>query len=89
MIARANKNIETKFYHAFKKNANTMIHVRFEGRSYDLTAAQLNLNGNLSDKVIKRQVATFLDVRVHDLREYVLDRRPDGTIIIRPEAVYG
>lgn len=66
-----------------------MIHVRFQGRSYDFTAAQLNLNGNLSESKIKSQVATFLDASVSDLNNYVFDRRPDGTIIIRPEAVYG
>lgn len=66
-----------------------MVHIRFEGRSYDLAERQLNVTANMNDGAIKERLAQHLDVRVERLQEYVIDRRPSGDLIIRPEAVYG
>ena len=30
-----------------------MVHVRFQGRSYDITQSQINLDSNMSDVAIK------------------------------------
>lgn len=66
-----------------------MVHVRFEGRSYDLTRRQLGLNGHGRDADIKAGLAHHFDVSPERFSVYVVDRRPNGDLIVRPEAVYG
>ncbi len=66
-----------------------MIHVRFEGRSYDFNERTLGLIGLQSDLEIKTVLAQHFDVEAKRLDEYIVDRRPNGEVIIRPEAVYG
>ncbi|MBX3249274.1 MAG: hypothetical protein KF901_19005 [Myxococcales bacterium] len=66
-----------------------MIHVRFEGRSYDFDLAELPLNAALTDQTIKQRVAQKLDVGLDRLASYVVDRSPTGHVIVRPEALYG
>ncbi len=66
-----------------------MVHIRFEGRSLDITETQLGITTGMSDVAVKEQVSRHLDVNVNRLSAYVLDRRPSGDLIIRPEAVYG
>jgi hypothetical protein len=67
-----------------------MVHVRFEGRSYDLDERNL-LNGSdtMSDTTIKAGLAQHFDVALSRLDGYVVDRLPGGDLIVRPEAVYG
>jgi hypothetical protein len=43
----------------------------------------------MSDVAVKKQVARYLYVSSERLDAYVVDRRPSGDVIIRPEAVYG
>lgn len=66
-----------------------MVHIRFEGRSYDVTEQQLEVTTNMSDRAIKEQLSHYLDISTNRLQDYVIDRRPSGDLIIRPEAVYG
>ncbi len=66
-----------------------MVHIRFEGRSLDLTEAQLGITANMNDQVVKEHVSRHLDIHANRLASYVIDRRPSGDFIIRPEAVYG
>jgi hypothetical protein len=66
-----------------------MVHVRFEGRSFDIAEAKLGIAGNASDTAVKERLSQHLDVAQDRLNEYVVDRRPSGDVIIRPEAVYG
>lgn len=66
-----------------------MVHVRFEGRSYDFSEDQLGITSQMNDHAVKEQVAKHLEVNRNRLGMYVIDRRPSGDIIIRPEAVYG
>ncbi|MEO1174983.1 MAG: hypothetical protein AAFX94_23450 [Myxococcota bacterium] len=66
-----------------------MIHVRFEGRSYDIESDALKLGVSANDRDIKFAVARHLDVRVERLHGYVIDRPGTGVVIVRPEAVYG
>lgn len=66
-----------------------MVHIRFEGRSYDVTEQQLEVTTNMSDREIKEQLSHYLDTSTNRLQDYVIDRRPSGDLIIRPEAVYG
>lgn len=66
-----------------------MVHVRFEGRSFDVAENRLGINASTSDVAIKERLSQHLDVAQERLSEYVIDRRPSGDVIIRPEAVYG
>ena len=65
------------------------IHVRFEGRSQRLNAAQLGLSANASDLSIKQAVAHNLDVATAQLKFHVVERHENGNITVRPEAVFG
>jgi hypothetical protein len=66
-----------------------MVHVRFEGRSFDFTEGQLGLQTVTSEQVLKERLARHFDVRPESLHPYVVDRTPRGDTIVRPEAVYG
>jgi hypothetical protein len=66
-----------------------MVHVRFEGRSFDVCEEQLGLMVGMSDRQILELLAKHLDVSLKRLDFYVVDRSPGGNLIIRPEAVYG
>ncbi|MBD1931900.1 MULTISPECIES: hypothetical protein [Cyanophyceae] len=66
-----------------------MVHIRFEGRSYDITENQLGVTAGMNDKAVKERLAQHFDVRRDRLETYVIERRPSGDLIIRPEAVYG
>ena len=66
-----------------------MVHIRFEGRSYDMTETQLGVMAGMNDTAVKERLAQHLDVSQARLQSYVVDRRPSGDLIIRPEAVYG
>lgn len=66
-----------------------MVHVRFEGRSYDIAETQLGVTAGMSDTTVKERLAQHFDVKRDRFEPYVIDRRPGGDLIIRPEAVYG
>lgn len=66
-----------------------MIHLRFEGKSYDFSRRELRLNGQPSDEQLKQRLAQLLDIAVSRLSAYVVDRPVTGELIVRPEAVYG
>ncbi|HZT42524.1 MAG TPA: hypothetical protein VFA07_10040 [Chthonomonadaceae bacterium] len=66
-----------------------MVHVRFEGRSYDLTEQQIDVRQGMSDTEIKERLAQHFEVARNRFTSYVVDRAPSGNLIVRPEAVYG
>jgi len=66
-----------------------MVHLRFEGRSYDLAERQLELNAGMDDRAIKQRLAQHFEVGLDRFQSYVVDRSPSGDLIVRPEAVYG
>ena len=66
-----------------------MVHVRFEGRSYDVPETQVNITTGMNDNQIKECLSRYFDVNLGRLSDYVIDRPASGDIIIRPEAVYG
>lgn len=66
-----------------------MVHVRYEGRSFDVPERALQLTAAASDREIKQQLARHLQLRAEALSQYVVDRRPSGDLVVRPEAVYG
>jgi hypothetical protein len=66
-----------------------MVHVRVEGRSYDLTEQELGLQMGMDDADVKERLARYLEIAPQRLKDYVVDRSPRGDLIVRPEAVYG
>ncbi len=66
-----------------------MVHIRFEGRSYDVAEQHLGIQVGMGDSTLKEQVARHLEIPVNRLDTYVVDHRPSGDVIVRPEAVYG
>ena len=66
-----------------------MVHIRFEGRSYDIAENQLGITTGMNDKAVKERLEQHFDVRSDLFQSYVVDRRPSGDLIVRPEAVYG
>jgi hypothetical protein len=66
-----------------------MVHVRFDGRSFDVNEQDLRLSPGMGDAEIKERVARHFDVCPDRLKEYVVDRVANGNLIVRPEAVYG
>jgi hypothetical protein len=66
-----------------------MVHVRFEGRSYDIAETQLGVTAGMNDTTVKERLAQHFDVKRDRFQSYVVARRPSGDLIVRPEAVYG
>ncbi len=66
-----------------------MVHIRFEGRSLDITETQLGISAGMNDGAVKERVSRHLDVNINRLSSYIVNRRPSADLIIRPEAVYG
>jgi len=66
-----------------------MVHIRFEGRSYDLRPEQIHIRANMNDKEVKQILARHFDVAPNRFNEYVVERTENGDLIVRPEAVYG
>ncbi len=66
-----------------------MIHVRYEGRSWDVPAVELGIRPNTSDAEVTAAVARFLEVPVAKLASYVIEHYANGNITLRPQAVFG
>ncbi|QIZ71069.1 hypothetical protein [Oxynema aestuarii] len=66
-----------------------MIHIRFEGRSYDLEETDLGISDRTDNHEIFDRLARHFEVKRDRFDRYVIDRRPSGDYIVRPEAVYG
>lgn len=66
-----------------------MVHIRYEGRSVDVGEQQLGVHAGMNDREIRQQVARHFEVGAKRLEDYVVDRTPNGDLVVRPEAVYG
>jgi hypothetical protein len=67
----------------------TMLHVRFEGKSYDFGADQADVDRSMDDGQVRRATARLLEVDPSRLAGYQVDRPESGELIVRPQAVYG
>jgi hypothetical protein len=65
------------------------VHVRFGGRSFDITFSSINVDSTSSDREIKRALARHLDVSETKMNDYVIDRHRNGNVTLRPQAVFG
>lgn len=66
-----------------------LLHVRYDGRSFDVALSELDLGAGSGDAVVKRAVADYLNVPAGHLRHYVIDRHANGNLTLRPQAVFG
>ena len=66
-----------------------MLHVRFEGRSYDVPVSHLRLANRAQDADVRQAVAAHLDIGLHRLRSYTVERHRNGNMTLRPQAVFG
>ncbi len=64
------------------------IHVRFAGRSEELSTAQLKQADLASDSAIKHALASYFDLPQFYFDDHVVVRN-NTAIIVRPEAIYG
>ena len=72
----------------FQQNA-PLLHIRFEGRSYDVPLSELDLGPLSADEDVRTALANYLDVSTRSLRSYVVERHANGNMTVRPEAVFG
>jgi hypothetical protein len=67
----------------------TLVHVRFNGRSFDIPMRDLDIGTGSNDADVKTALAHYMDVPARELSGYVIDRHETGNWTIRPEAVFG
>ena len=70
-------------------NDAPVLHIRFEGRSFDIPLADLDVGVMSADADVKGALARYLDVAEAKLRDYVVDRHETGNMTVRPQAVFG
>ena len=70
-------------------NEAPVLHIRFEGRSFDIPLADLDVGTMSSDADVKNSLAAYLNVPVEKFRDYTVDRHDTGNLTVRPEAVFG
>jgi hypothetical protein len=67
-----------------------MLHVRVEGRSYDIALVELNIGEDSTDNQIRNAAADWLRIPPEKLRAMAVDRNPQtNSITMHPEAVFG
>lgn len=69
--------------------ASPVLHIRFEGRSFDVPLSDLDVGVASQDVDVKRALAGYLNVPETKFRDYVVDRHETGNLTVRPEAVFG
>ena len=70
-------------------NDAPVVHIRFDGRSFDIPLSDLDVGAMSSGADVKRALARYLNVPEAKLRDYVVDRHDTGNLTVRPEAVFG
>lgn len=70
-------------------NEAPVLHIRFEGRSFDIPLGDLDVGTASSNAEVKRALSSYLNVPEAKLRDYVVDRHDTGNLTVRPEAVFG
>ena len=71
-----------------KQLTDRAVHIRVNGRSAELTLAELNVQADATDVQLKIAVARCLDLSATALASHVIVRTSQA-IIVRPEAIYG
>jgi hypothetical protein len=71
------------------QHGEQMVHIRFEGQSWELAASALGLGNAADANAVKQAVARFLEVPLERLADYYVEFHETGGITIRPHAVFG
>ncbi len=66
-----------------------MVHVRFEGRSWDIAFDTLDVGDRSNDQEVREALARYFSVPVGKFAAYVVERHVNGNMTVRPEAVFG
>ena len=66
-----------------------LVHIRFEGRSWDILCRDLDIGPMSTDEQVRRALANYFDVGLGKFRAYVIERHGNGNMTVRPEAVFG
>jgi len=66
-----------------------MFHIRFAGRTFEIKPKVFELSTQAPDREIMNRVADWLGIPESSLKGYVVDRRPSGQVVVRPEAIFG
>ena len=66
-----------------------VLHVRFEGKSFDIPLTILDVGVGSNDRQVIIALAVYLDVAETRFQNYVIERYDNGNITVRPEAVFG
>ena len=69
-------------------NRGPQIHVRFQGRSFDIPLAEVDIGALSTDEQVKSAVANHLEVPNSKLSAFVVDRSESGDLTLRPDAVF-
>lgn len=72
-----------------KTNELPVLHIRFDGRSFDIPLSDLDIGSMSSNEEVKRALAGYLNVAEAKFRDYTVDRHDTGNLTVRPEAVFG
>lgn len=70
-------------------NEMSVLHIRFDGRSFDIPLADIDVGTMSNDGDVKVALAAYLNVPVEKFRDYTVDRHDTGNLTVRPEAVFG
>ncbi|HNT78230.1 MAG TPA: hypothetical protein PKH77_24720 [Anaerolineae bacterium] len=65
------------------------VHVRFEGQSWTLALAVLNLREPFDPEAVRTALANHFDVPLQKFAVYVVEQHPNGNVTVRPEAIFG
>lgn len=66
-----------------------VVHVRFEGQSWDIAFSVLDLGDLSSDQEVRQALANYFEAPPSKFEPYIVQRHANGNITIRPEAVFG
>lgn len=66
-----------------------VVHVRFQGQSWDIAFGVLDVGDLSSDSDVRQALASYFNVPVVKFAPYVVERHANGNITVRPEAVFG
>lgn len=70
--------------------AQPVVHIMWDGRSYDLTQGDLDVGDLSSDADVRSAVARELEVPVGKLASFAIDRNEEsGDLTLRPQAEFG
>lgn len=63
-----------------------IVHVRFEGKSWDVPFSDLNMGDGSSDRDVREAMAMHLDVPPSTFDTFIVERLSNGNIALQPEA---